>query len=103
MKSSTRFSIISLIFAAVTFSATARDIDQDEALRLRQQGEIMAFESVLALVMERYPGARLLGAELEEDDDEYIYEIELVTRERVVRDLEVDARTGKILEDEEDD
>lgn len=102
MKSSTRYSIISLIFAAVAFSATARDIEQDEALHLRQQGEIMPFENVLQIVMDRYPGARLLGAELEEDDDDYIYEIELVTRERVVRELDVDARTGRILEDEED-
>ena len=40
---------------------------------------------------------------MEEDDDIYIYEVELATRDGVVRELEFDAHTGKILKDEEDD
>ena len=103
MKSSTYYSIIGLIFAAVALSATARDIEQDEALRLRQQGEIISLEKILKIVMTRHPGARLLEADLEEDDDHYLYEIELLTVDGVVRELELDAHTGKILEDEEDD
>lgn len=55
--------------------------------------------------MARHPDARLLEADLEEDDDHYLYEIELLTREGVVceLELELDGRTGKIMEDEEDD
>lgn len=103
MKLSQRCSVITGIIAAVALNATARDIDQDEALRLRQQGKIMSFEKVLKIAFERYPGARLLEAELEEDDDVYIYEIELLTGEGAVRELELDARDGRVLEDEEDD
>lgn len=81
----------------------ARDLNQDEALRLRQQGAIMPLEKLLEIVQTRYPGSRLLEAELEEDDGEYIYEIELLTRQGVVRDVEIDAHSGRILKDEEDD
>lgn len=95
--------IASLILTALVFTARAGDISQDDALRLRQQGQILPLEEVLKPTMQRYPGARLLELELEEDDGIYIYEIELITRKGVVRELEIDALTGQILEDEEDD
>lgn len=103
MKKLIRASFIVLLFAAVAFTATARDIGQDEALRLRQNGDIMALERLLDIALSLYPGARLLEAELEEDDDIYIYDVELITPKGVVREIEIDARTGRILKDEEDD
>ena len=62
-----------------------------------------AFQAILRQADERYPGARLLEAELDDDDGEFIYEIELLTGDGVVRELEIDARTGRVLEDEVDD
>ena len=82
--------------------APALDVDQDEALRLRQSGEVLSFQAILRQAEERYPGARLLEAELDDDDGELIYEIELLTDDGVVRELEIDARTGRVLEDEVD-
>ncbi|EJT86112.1 peptidase [Pseudomonas putida S11] len=49
------------------------------------------------------PGARLLEAELEEDDNRYEYEVELLTAEGVVREIKLDASSGALLKDEEDD
>lgn len=89
--------------AALTLGVSARDLSQDEALRLREQGRIIPLEKLLELVAQRHPHASLLEVELEEDDDIYIYEVELATRDGVVRELEFDAHTGKILKDEEDD
>lgn len=83
-------------------SALALDVNQDEALRLRQSGEILSFQAILRQADEHHPGARLLEAELEDDDGELIYEIELLTRDGVVRELEIDARSGRLLEDEVD-
>jgi uncharacterized membrane protein YkoI len=97
------YSIVGLFAAAVAFNAAARDIKHDEALQLRQQGEIMPLEQLLTIITTRYPKARLLDVELEEDDGLYIYEVELITREGRVRELELDAREGRILQDEEDD
>ncbi len=99
MKSLTRV-LLFLVFAG---SVNARDLSQDEALRLREQGRIIPLEQLLSLVDARHPHASLLEVELEEDDDIYIYEVELATRDGVVRELEIDATTGKILKDEEDD
>ncbi|AWY40269.1 peptidase [Pseudomonas putida] len=90
--------------ALVTFCPVtlARDLDQDEALRLRQQGVILPLEQVLHHALDRYPGARLLEVELEEKHDVYIYEVELLTTEGVVRELDLDAATGRLLKDKED-
>lgn len=84
-------------------SALARDLSQDEALRLRERGIILPLSDVLQQARQRYAQARLLEVELEEDDDHYLYEIELLTRDGQVRELEFDAVTGRLLKDEEDD
>lgn len=90
---------------ALTLIATAqaRDLDQDEALRLRREGVIQPLQQLLQQALERYPGARLLEAELEEEDDHYLYEVELLTEGGQVRELELDAVSGRVLKDEEDD
>lgn len=82
--------------------AQARDLDQDEALRLRQQGTILPLEQLMELALGRHPGSRLLEAELEEKHGEYVYEFELLTAEGIVRELKFDARDSRLLKDEED-
>lgn len=96
-----RAALAALLLALVPL-APALDVGQDEALRLRQSGEVLSFQAILRQADERYPGARLLEAELDDDDGELIYEIELLTGDGVVRELEIDARSGRVLEDEVD-
>ena len=94
-----------LLFAvllAATPALAGRDLDQDEALRLRQQGVIQPLDTLMQPLLERYPGSRLLEAELEEEHGRFIYELELLTRQGVVREIELDAGTGKVLKDKED-
>src|SRR3546814_653270 len=91
---------LALLLAATP--AASRDLDQDEALRLRREGLIQPLESLLQRAMQRHPGARLLEAELEEDDGLYVYEIELLTADGIARELELDARDGRLLKDEQD-
>lgn len=83
--------------------ASARDISQNEVLELRRRGELLPFEQVIALVETRHPGAQILEVELEEDDGLYLYELEILTRDNRVRELELDARDGRILDDELED
>ena len=45
----------------------------------------------------------MLEAELEEEDGVLVYEVEILTTAGVVRELELDARDGRVLKDEEDD
>lgn len=54
---------LALALLAVCSLAAARDLDQDEALKLRQKGVILPLEQLLETALGRYPGARLLEAE----------------------------------------
>ncbi|MDI2590983.1 PepSY domain-containing protein [Pseudomonas sp. N3-W] len=99
LRASSRAALALLAFCSVVM---ARDLDQDEALRLRQQGVILPLEQLLAQALDRYPGAKLLEAELEEKHDVYIYEVELLTTAGVVRELDIEAATGRLLKDKED-
>jgi uncharacterized membrane protein YkoI len=100
LRAGRRLALALLAFCSV---ALARDLDQDEALRLRQQGVILPLEQLLQQAMDRYPGAKLLEAELEEKHDVYVYEVELLTTNGVVREIDLEAATGRLLKDEEDD
>jgi uncharacterized membrane protein YkoI len=97
--SGARIALVLLAFCSVVM---ARDLDQDEALRLRQQGVILPLEQLLQQALDRYPDAKLLEAELEQKHDVYIYEVELLTAEGVVRELDFSATTGQLIKDKED-
>ena len=45
----------------------------------------------------------MLETELEREDDLLVYEVELLTVDGTVRELELDARNGHILKDELED
>ncbi|WP_339468960.1 MULTISPECIES: PepSY domain-containing protein [unclassified Pseudomonas] len=94
-----RMALLLLVFCS---SLAARDLDQDEALVLRQNGVILSLEQLLDQAMARHPGSRLLEAELEKKHGKYAYEVELVTADGVVREIKLDASTGALIKDEED-
>ena len=97
-----RPSILVLGLLLCSTLAQADDIGQDEVLELVEQGRIAPLQQFIDDALLRYPG-RFLSAELEADDGRYVYEIEVITRERVVMELEYDALSGELLEVEEDD
>ena len=70
MQISTRIPLY-IFLAALTLGVSARDLSQDEALRLREQGRIIPLEQLLELVAQRHPQSSLLEVELEEDDDQH--------------------------------
>lgn len=98
-----RLGLAALVLCLMSWPVQAgRDIDQDEALRLVEQGELRPLQDILADALTRYPG-RALEIELELEDGDYIYEIELVTKGGQLMELEYDARTGLILDIDEED
>lgn len=92
-----------LMLVAFCSLVQARDLGQDEALRLREQGVIMPLEQLFQKALGRHPGAKLLEVELDEDDGLYVYEVELLTTSGVVREIKLNASNGQLLKDEEDD
>lgn len=77
--------------------ASSDEIDHDEALQLTEQGRILPLQVMIDDALRRYPG-RFLEAELDRDDGRFIYELEIVTRDRRVIELEYDAATGALLD-----
>jgi len=94
---------LGLIALSLSTLSHAKDLNQDEALALRQQGVILPLEQFIEQALGRYPGSKLLEAELEEKHGVLIYEIELLTMDGVVRELKFDARDTRLLDDKEDD
>lgn len=104
MNINVRFSqLLALMLCACCSLASARDLGQDEALRLRERGEILPLEEILKFALERYPDSKLLQVELEEKQGAYVYEVELVTPQGVVRELKFNASRGNLTKDKEDD
>lgn len=78
------------------------DLDVSEVRRLKEAGAIMPLESLLQRVRRDYPG-RVIEIELEKEDDRYVYELEIVDDNGIVWEIELDARTGELLERERED
>lgn len=103
MLRSTLYTCLGALCLAVVGQVAARDLSQDEALKLRQEGTILSSQTFTERALVRHPKAHLLELELEEKYGRYIYEIELLTVHGQVRELKFDASSGVLLEDEEDD
>ncbi|HKK15344.1 MAG TPA: PepSY domain-containing protein [Gammaproteobacteria bacterium] len=79
----------------------ASDVRADEAMQLKESGQILPLRDVIEQVNRDYPG-RIIEVELEEEDGLYIYEMEIVNEEGVVTELDIDASDGKVLKAEEE-
>ncbi len=69
--------------------------DREEARKLRERGEILSLELILERARKRFPGGRLVEAELEREDGRLVYEVELIDADGVFRELFFDARSGE--------
>ncbi len=78
------------------------DDDHIEARRLSDSGEILPLEVLLKNVRQAHPG-KLLEVELDKKDDRIVYEVEILGKDGVVREIYIDARTGNLLFAREDD
>lgn len=94
------FAVAALTVAGI---AQARDLGPDEALKLRDAGTIQSFEKLNAAAMAKHPGATVEDTELEQEHGRYIYQVELRDAQGVQWDLDLDASTGEVLQDQRDD
>ena len=77
------------------------DIDQDDAMRLKQAGEILPLESILATARQHHNG-KVIGVELEREHHTLIYEIKVLDNSGELWEMKINAKDGKLLQDEED-
>jgi len=78
------------------------DDDYIEAKRLLDSGEILSLEVILKNVRQILPG-KVLEVELEKEDEQIVYEIEILDGNGVIKEIYIDAKTGKLLLTKEDD
>ena len=78
------------------------DDDYIEARRLLDSGEILPLEVILKSVRQIFPG-KVLEVELEKEGHQIVYEIEILGDDGVIKEIDIDAKTGKQLFSKEDD
>lgn len=87
----------------IVMSQTAMaDSDHNEALRLREAGDILPLETILEKLRPQYDG-KILEVELERESGRVVYEVEILAADGVVHELYIDARTGRVLRSKQDD
>ena len=96
-----RVLLASFMILSPLYTAMADD-DYIEARRLLDSGEILPLEVILKNVKQILPG-KVLEVELEVEDEQIVYEIEILDRNGVIKEIYIDAKTGKLLLTKEDD
>ena len=76
--------------------------DHDRARAAVSAGEILPLAALLPVLEARFR-ARMIEVDLERDDGRLVYEIEMITPDGRILEVDVDATTGAILETGEDD
>ncbi len=97
-----RISVAALAAVLVGASGLVVASGHEEAKALRDAGEIVSLEAVLADAKQEHNG-RVLEAELEHEHGQYVYEVELLDKNGRVRELVYDAQSGELLKSRYDD
>lgn len=71
--------------------------DHDRARAARERGDIRPLEDILPSVRQRFPGD-VVRIELENEHGRWIYEIKLISPDGRLVELDVDARSGEVVE-----
>lgn len=82
--------------------ATLADDDYIEARRLQDSGEILPLQTILKNIRQSFPG-KIIEIDLEKEDGFIAYEVEILGKDGVVREIYINAKTGKLLSVKEDD
>ncbi len=95
------FALAILALMATTAAASERR-DHERARAAVAAGQRLPLSVILKTIETRF-GGRVLEIELEDDDGRPVYEIEMLDDHGRVLELEVDAVSGAILDQEYDD
>ena len=90
-----------LFAASPPFAQDAPVADYDLVLDAVQDGEILPLADILTILEREHPG-QIVEVELEYDKGTRVYEIDVITPEGLLIEVDLDAATGAILDVEED-
>ena len=84
-------------FGTAAMSRDGRDSDQERARNAFERGEILPITEILEVALRHLPGD-VIEVDLDFEDDYISYEIDVLTATGRVREIEIDARTGAVLD-----
>lgn len=90
--------VLSLSAANAAFGQQHEPRDIQAAVR---RGEVLPLPRILDLAQKRVPG-EVLEVELEKDGGKFVYEVKMLTPDGRVREVTIDAHSGKLLTVEDD-
>lgn len=103
--------IIGVLCASLVLGITASVADDDDSSRREreqdvirealQRGEVLPLAKILAIAQQQVPGD-IIEVELETERSALIYEIKVLTQSGRVREVKIDARSGAIVNIEDD-
>jgi uncharacterized membrane protein YkoI len=91
--------LLLLIIACISGPVFADD-DHLKARQLLEAGTILPLEQLLDQARLEHPG-HVLEVKFEQENERYVYEIELVDDNGEVWEIEYDAQTGELIEKEQ--
>lgn len=96
-----------LVAASVASPALAdrgsgRGGDHDDALAAVEARQALPLSRIFEIAQGAVPG-EIIEVELDREDDRLIYEVDILTSTGRLRQVEIDARTGEVLEVEDED
>lgn len=81
----------------------AKDVSPAETVELSNSGAIMPFDKLNEAALAQHPNANILDTELEESYGRYIYQVDVRDVEGQKWEIELDAQTGEVLKNQQDD
>lgn len=99
-----------ILFLVPVLALTAAPVladreDHDRARKALERGEILPLSRILDIARADSDG-RVIEVDLDRDDGRWVYELDLLTRDGRLLELEIDAASGQIIDrdfDDEDD
>jgi uncharacterized membrane protein YkoI len=100
-----RFLLTAVLTCSVLMTPVAARSDDDDLDRLRDavaRGDVLPLSVLQEKLTKAFPG-EIIRVELDEDDGRFIYEFKVLQSSGRLFEIEMDARTGDVLDVDDDD
>ena len=98
---------LTALFTAAALTLTAglaqADVPVDQIPQLVKDGKIKPLEELNQIVMKLHPGATMTDSDLDNHFNGYEYEVELRDAKGIEWDVDLNAATGEVLKNKQDD
>jgi uncharacterized membrane protein YkoI len=98
---------LTALFTAAALTLTAglaqADVPVDQIPQLVKDKKIMPLEELNQIVLKLHPGATITDSDLDNHFNNYEYEVELRDAKNVEWDVDLNAATGEVLKNKQDD